>query len=384
MGFNAGSSLTTATNSTIIGAYAGSGCTTSSNNTLVGRACGNVLTSADNVMMGNDSGLSTTTGAQNVFLGNRSGRLNTIGHNTVSIGYDCMAMSANSTQNVFVGCRSGYYMGTGVAGSSQNNVGIGYQALFSSNLNSGCVAVGMNALLTATVDNAVGIGLNALQALTTGSGNIGVGYNSGASITTSTNNICIGNNAGPSATGSNNLYLGPSSGSGCTTGSNNIFIQTGAVTTDTATIRIGDSGVQTRTYIAGIRGITTVNANGVAVLIDSLGNLGTVSSLTILKENISDYNLTENNSKIMSLKPKRFNFKSDESKTLTYGLMVEDVIKTIPDLISHDSEGNPETIMYQHIPILNLTEIQRLNYQLIEMTKIVESLSERLSKLEQK
>src|SRR5262245_15376464 len=57
-----------------------------------------------------------------------------------------------------------------------------------------------------------------------------------------------------------------------------IAIPSGRFITATATDPNGQSGSQTRTFVAGIRGVTTGNANAIPVLIDSLGQLGTASS----------------------------------------------------------------------------------------------------------
>ena len=48
--------------------------------------------------------------------------------------------------------------------------------------------------------------------------------------------------------------------------------------TEAGVIRIGTAGSQTSTYIAGIYGVTTSINGAVEVMIDSNGNLGTVSS----------------------------------------------------------------------------------------------------------
>jgi len=47
-------------------------------------------------------------------------------------------------------------------------------------------------------------------------------------------------------------------------------------------------GSQTRTFITGIRGVTTGSGHRVAVLIDTNGQLGTVSSSSRVKEDIAD------------------------------------------------------------------------------------------------
>ena len=58
-----------------------------------------------------------------------------------------------------------------------------------------------------------------------------------------------------------------------TTGDDNIEIGSSGLRGEANTIRIGTEGTQTNTYIAGISGVTV--ADGIGVLIDSNGHLGT-------------------------------------------------------------------------------------------------------------
>ena len=84
------------------------------------------------------------------------------------------------------------------------------------------------------------------------------------------------------------IALGNRAGRNLTTGSDNIAIGNESLAGESATIRIGTAGTHTRSFIAGIRGVTTVNANAIPVLIDSVGQLGTVSSSRRFKEDIVD------------------------------------------------------------------------------------------------
>jgi hypothetical protein len=74
-------------------------------------------------------------------------------------------------------------------------------------------------------------------------------------------------------TGAGNIAVRFLVGSFLTTGSNNIDIGNLGVAAEGSTIRIGTSGNQLNTYIAGINGVTV--ASGIGVIVDSSGHLGT-------------------------------------------------------------------------------------------------------------
>src|SRR5436189_97851 len=105
-------------------------------------------------------------------------------------------------------------------------------------------------------------------------------------------------------TGNNNIAFGLNAGANLTTGSNNIHIGNAGDVDDSNTIRIGTTVTQTRTFIAGIRGVTTANANAVNVVVDSAGQLGTVSSSRGVKDDIAD--MGEASGVLMRLRPVTF------------------------------------------------------------------------------
>ena len=91
---------------------------------------------------------------------------------------------------------------------------------------------------------------------------------------------CVGNGAGGTTTGANNVAVGYNAGSAYVgTENNNICI--GSTVNGTAaennTIRIGTGAI--KSVISGITGITPGNGDQNAVVIDSLGQLGTVFPL---------------------------------------------------------------------------------------------------------
>jgi hypothetical protein len=78
------------------------------------------------------------------------------------------------------------------------------------------------------------------------------------------------------------------------------------VTTADNVIAIGAPGanVSNSCFIRNIRGVTTANANAIPVLIDSVGQLGTVSSSRRFKKEIKS--MDKSSEAILSLKPVTF------------------------------------------------------------------------------
>jgi len=89
----------------------------------------------------------------------------------------------------------------------------------------------------------VGIGTEALDAVTTGDRNVAIGYNTGTDLTEGRDNLLIGSSAGANiTTGINNMILGSSAGQTLTTASNNVLIGRDAgarLTTGSSNIFIG-------------------------------------------------------------------------------------------------------------------------------------------------
>ena len=116
-------------------------------------------------------------------------------------------------------------------------------------------------------------GFQALANNTGGSTNTAVGYEALIGNTTGGSNIAIGFDAAQNVSGGNN---------------NNIHIGNLGTPGDNGVIKIGAQGTQTLFFAAGIRGITTGANNAVNVVVDSNGQLGTISSSRRFKEDIQD------------------------------------------------------------------------------------------------
>ena len=103
--------------------------------------------------------------------------------------------------------------------------------------------------------------------------------------------------------------------------------------------------------------MTTGSADAVAVVIDSNGQLGTVSSSRRFKDDIADMDAAS--SALMKLRPVTFHYKTDQNpagRTLQYGLIAEEVAEVYPGLVAHSADGQIETVMYQFLPPMLLNE----------------------------
>jgi predicted ribosome quality control (RQC) complex YloA/Tae2 family protein len=107
-------------------------------------------------------------------------------------------------------------------------------------------------------------------------------------------------------------------------------------------------------FIGNIRGVTTGNADAIPVLIDSAGQLGTVSSSRRFKKEIKPIDQTSE--AILALKPVTFHYKSDSTGTPQFGLIAEEVAEVNPDLVVRDENGEIYTVRYDAVNAMLLNE----------------------------
>jgi hypothetical protein len=179
-------------------------------------------------------------------------------------------------------------------------------------------------------------------------------------------------------TGSGNTALGFGAGSAWTVGSNNIAIGNAGVAGESNTIRIGTS--QTRTFIAGIRGIRVTKTQ--AVLVDANGQIGTSRSSIRYKEDV--HTMGDASNPLMNLRPVTFRYKeaeSDGSKPIQYGLIAEEVEKVMPDLVIYNAQGTPESVAYETLPSLLLNEYQKQGRELAAAKAKLETMETELAAL---
>jgi hypothetical protein len=244
-----------------------------------------------------------------------------------------------------------------------SNTAVGANALHSTTTGIVNTAIGGSALMDNTTGVAnTAIGAETLELNTAGGANTAVGSETLDINTTGAYNVAIGSSAlGNNTTGDSNIAIGYNAGLGLShSGSNNIEIGNLGTSSDNATIRIGTPGTHTSAFMAGIRGVTTGNNNAVPVLIDSNGQLGTVSSSRRYKEDIHD--MGDASGGLLRLRPVTFRYKqpfNDGSKPIQYGLIAEEVAEVYPDLVVRSAGGQIETVKYQDLTPMLLNELQK-------------------------
>jgi len=326
------------------------------NNTFIGVNAGNfTMIGAENTAMGDSAFLNNTTGDQNIAIGVGALQNNTTGSFNTATGDGALQNNTAGSTNTASGQSALFNNTTG-----GSNTASGVSALAHNTTGSSNTASGNNALLNNTTGNGnVAFGLAALQTNTVGTSNAAVGGFALASNTSGLNNTAFGVGALQSnTTGNNNVGIGSGAGNLLTTGVNNIAIGNTGVAAESSTIRIGTG--QTRAFIAGIRDVTTGAADAVSVVVDSTGQLGTVSSSRRFKVDIAD--MGEASSTLMKLHPVTFHYKSDKNpkgRTLQYGLVAEDVANVAPGLVAHSADGKIETVYYQFLAPMLLNEYQK-------------------------
>ena len=210
-----------------------------------------------------------------------------------------------------------------------------------------------------------------------------MGYGALEFVTTGFGNTAVGRGALGQTTGQRNTALGYSAGLLTTTGTDNIHIRNVGVAAETKTIKIGTEGTQERAFIAGIRGVTTGAADAVTVMIDSNGQLGTVSSSRRYKEDISD--MAAVSERLLALRPVTFRYNKaldDGEKPIQFGLIAEEVAEVFPELVVYDRENRPETVKYHLLSSLLLNELQKVEAWQTGNRSELEALRERVAELE--
>ena len=173
------------------------------------------------------------------------------------------------------------------------------------------------------------------------------------------------------AGGNSNTCLGALTGGNYTgSESNNILIgyNTAGTTGESNVLRVG--GI-TKSFIAGITGVTVT---GTAVLVSATGQLGIAVSSRQFKHNIEDIN--DKSSHILDLRPVTFAYNNDESETTQYGLIAEEVAEIFPDIVSRNKDGEVESVQYHVLPVLLLNEMKKQNVVIQNLMKRIKTLEE--------
>jgi hypothetical protein len=247
--------------------------------------------------------------------------------------------------------------------SGTDNTALGEEALDSNTNGFGNVAIGSFALLLSTANQNTAVGFGALQSNTIGSNN------------TANGETALHNNT----TGDANIALGYQAGYNLTTGSNNIDIGNTGLASDSKKIRIGKTGMQTATFIAGISGAPV--PTGVPVIVDTNGHLGTVISSARYKEAIQP--MDEASDGILALKPVTFRYKQelDPQGIPQFGLVAEEVEKVNPALVARDDQGKPYTVRYEAVNAMLLNEFLKEHRKNEEQQAMIARLEQQVEAL---
>ncbi len=348
-GFQALAANTTGTGNSAVGAYALVSNTTGFGNTAAGYAAlAANLSGKFNTATGNSALQTNGTGSYNTADGHGALRDNTTGYGNTASGSFALYSNITGLRNTAVGASS---LGSNTVGSA--NTAQGYHAL--------------NGNVSGIANTAVGP--LALAANSTGS-----------------HNTAVGGDALRYSTGNYNIAIGAGAGFGLTLGNDNILIGNSGGA-ESYTIRIGSG--QSRAFIYGIRGYTTGRADAIPVLIDSAGQLGTVSSSIRFKEDVHDLGAAAD--RVLDLRPVSFRYKkafANGEKPVQYGLIAEEVEKVLPELVAYGKDGRPESVKYQVLPTLLLAELEKEHAALAalrqEKAREIAALTARVEALERR
>ncbi len=312
-----------------------------------------------NVGIGSGCLQNTTSGNANVCMGNNTSFSNTTGTGNVSIGTESLYANLVGNYNTCLGNNSLYNC------TASYNCALGHQSMYN------CIGGAYN----------IAIGVDSLMALTSGSQNVSIGYRSLTS-NNSNSSVAIGNYALEAITGGGNIGIGYNCATNAPSSiTNNIYMGSPGDASDVDnSIHIGGF-THTKAYISGIRGITTLSADAIPVLISSSGQLGTVSSSIKYKENVTDL---INSELIYKIETKNFNYKTQPNK-ISYGVIAEQVEQIEPNLCIYQPILNEKfqpteqkellTVDYNSINILMLREIQKLNDRISTLENMIQPMS---------
>jgi hypothetical protein len=264
-----------------------------------------------------------TTGIQQCAFGN--GALASVTSSTASnsaFGYLAGNKITTGIDNTYFGASSGGNTSTGVSGhtaigrqslnysTGNNNTAIGSACMSKASSWSGInnVGIGVNILpvITTGSNNLFAGGSNG-SLLTSGSSNVGLGLLSIAGVSTTSYNTAVGSISYRIGTGTGNTCIGYNSGSSITTGNYNTVIGsfTGSgggidITTSSNNIILSDGQANTRLYFSGANGTVYGNftlgtaGNKISITTGTNASAGTSSAMVSGTTTISTTAVTSN------------------------------------------------------------------------------------------
>lgn len=86
---------------------------------------------------------------------------------------------------------------------------------------------------------------------------------------------------------------------------------------------------------------------------------------------------------IHALRPVTFRYKKeiDATRSLSFGLIAEEVAKVSPDLVTSDREGKPETVRYEAVNAMLLNEFLKEHSKVQEQGNTIAELKDEIASL---
>ncbi len=330
-------SLTTGANNTAAGYHALYSITDSSDNTAIGYNALAVSTAGPNTAIGYFALGRNTTGTNNTAVDGLYS--NTTGRDNTAVGSSCLSDNTTGSFNTAVGFGA-------LGDNASNNCAMGYDAMLFGGANDN-VAIGFHAL-----SNGAG-----------------------------SRNVALGSEAGRWLKGKSNILIGSDAGNGLKHHTrDNILIGNFGLKRFDQTISIGTEGIQTAAYLAGVSGVTV--ADGVEVMVNSNGQLGTITSSARYKEAIRP--MGESSESLLQLRPVTFHYKKelDSAAIPQFGLVAEQVEKIDPDLVVKDNTGKPYSVRYEAVNAMLLNEFLKEHRRAETRAATIDAQKRRLEQLE--
>ncbi len=286
-------------------------------------------TGSDNTAHGWSSLFSNTTGSSNTADGFQALYSNTIGSENTANGFQ--ALMSNT---------AGFY-----------NTANGFQALQNNTIGQANVANGIQALFSNTTGNQ-----------NTADGAYALSLNTEGAFNTALGTFALFHNT----TGRHNTAVGDSAGLNLTAGNGNVCIG--------YDVR-GVAGESNHTYIRNVNTTSVSGGESDFVTVDlTTGLLGHASSSRRYKEDIKS--MDDASEALFALKPVTFRYKKqiDQSQSLQYGLVAEDVAQVDPDLAIRDAKGQIETVRYSSINAMLLNEFLKEHKKIEEQEATITEL----------
>ena len=327
----------------------------------------NLVGGAGNTGLGWYSLFSTVEGSFNTGVGGGALVLNTADSNT-AVGAAALLLNTTGSSNTAVGTDALVFNEDG-----NNNTAVGTFALFNNVTGVENTAVGSSALPNSTASDNTAVGLFALLNNVGGSSNTAIGAAALRDNVSGSDNEALGRGALRFSTGSDNIAIGREAGANMTTADNVISIGSPG---DGSAFATSD-----RCFIGNIRGVTVGNGDGINVIVDSDGQLGTSNSSRRFKKDIKPMDQTSE--AILALKPVTFHYKNQDTKkaenTPQFGLIAEEVAEVNPDLVVRDADGEPFTVRYDAVNAMLLNEFLKEHKKVEEQQNNITQLNTKMA-----